>query len=83
MNCGFKLFKNVVLDFDDTVCHAGAFYTSVFVEAKARGYKIIEIPIEHFPRMKGKQTGVSLKVIYEAIMDLFRLSFSKRRRVCE
>ena len=80
VNCGFKLFKREVLDFDGTICHAGAFYTSVFVKAKAKGYKIIEIPIEHFPRIKGKQTGVSLRVMFEAVLDLVRLIFAKRKR---
>ncbi|MCK5012410.1 MAG: glycosyltransferase family 2 protein [Candidatus Omnitrophica bacterium] len=80
VNCGFKLFRREILDFDDTICHAGAFYTSVFIKAKTKGYKTIEIPIEHFPRLKGKQKGVGLKVIIEAVLDLARLIFSKRKR---
>lgn len=79
INCGFKLFKREVLDFDGTICHAGAFYTHIFVKAKAKGYKIKEIPVEHFPRIKGKQAGVNVKVIFVAIVDLIRLGFSKRK----
>lgn len=83
INCGFKLFKREVLDFDRTVCHAGVFYTDIFVKAKAKGYKVKEVPVKHFLRAGGMQTGAGLKVIFEAIKDLFRLGFSRRKKGAE
>ncbi len=77
VNCGFKLFRREILNFDDTVCHAGAFYTGVYTQAKAKNCKIKEVPVEHFPREGGRQTGASLKVMFMAVLDLIKLSFSK------
>ena len=79
MNCGFKLFKKEVLDLDDTVCHAGAFYTGIFAKVKAKNCRIKEIPVDHFPRKKGKPTGVNSKVVCDAMKDLFRLNFSRKK----
>lgn len=79
VNCGFKLFRREILSFDDTICHAGAFYTGVYVQAKAKNCRIKEVPVEHFPREGGRQTGVSIKVIFMAVLDLIKLSFSKRK----
>jgi len=50
INCGFKLFKKETLDSNGIHCRAGVFYTNILVGAKAKGYKIKEVPVEHFPR---------------------------------
>jgi len=78
INCGFKLFRRETLDLEGLKCHAGVFYTKIFIKTKAKGYKIKEVPVEHFPRTGGKQTGASLKVVWESISDVFRLKFLSR-----
>lgn len=72
VNCGFKLFKKYVFE-EKNNSTAGVFYTEVLLRAKNRGFKIKEIPVTHLPRLKGKQTGGSLGVIFGAILDLLRL----------
>lgn len=80
VNCGFKLFKKDILKFNDAICHAGAFYTNIFIKAKTHQYKIKEIPVEHFLRATGRQTGANFNVIVEATMDLLRLRFLKIKK---
>jgi glycosyltransferase involved in cell wall biosynthesis len=75
INCGFKLFRKDKFDFQDFNCHAGIFYTDFYMHAKIKGCQVKEVPVEHFPRKEGKQTGASILVIYEAIKDVFRLLF--------
>lgn len=75
INCGFKLFKKDALNFEGAVCHAGVFYTELFIKAKENRLKIHEVPVEHFPRCGGKQTGANGVVIAQAILDLLRLRF--------
>lgn len=72
INCGFKLFKREVLNLENTHnSNGGIFYAEVFL--KVRGCKIKEIPVGHFPRLTGKETGASKKIILNTIMDLIRL----------
>lgn len=78
VNCGFKLIKKGFLDIDAIDCHAGVFYTNIFIYARSKQARIKEVPIEHFPRSHGKQTGASAEVIYEALFDLIKLKFSKK-----
>lgn len=72
VNCGFKLLKKFVFE-QDHISTAGVFYTEVLLKAKKRGFKIKEIPVTHLPRLKGRQSGGSLRVIFQAVIDLFRL----------
>lgn len=72
VNCGFKLYKKEVFN-NEYNFHAGVFYTEVFVKAIKDGFRIKQIPVEHYPRLKGRQSGASLKVIFIAIIDMIRL----------
>ena len=72
VNCGFKLFKKNVLE-EKNNSTAGVFYTEVLLKAKNRGFKIKEIPVTHYPRLRGRQTGGAPGVIFGAIKDLLRL----------
>lgn len=80
VNCGFKLFKRRVLVTRNINSKAGAFYTEILIRAKDKGYRIKEIPVEHFPRLNGKQTGGSLKVIFKATIDLIGLKYIRLSR---
>ena len=82
IDCAFKLFKReilskIIIDTD------GAMVTTEFLAgAKARGYKIVEIPVSHFPRKAGVSTGADIRVIIKAFRDLFkfRIRLSKELR---
>lgn len=80
VNCGFKLFKRKALELENLSCKAGVFYTEFLIRARERGCKIKEVPVEHLPRLKGRQNGVSLKIILEAVIDLVRLKYSLNKR---
>ena len=79
INCGFKLFKREILNEESIRCKNGAFYTEVLLKAKNRGCRIKEVSVEHFPRLSGKATGASPKVIFNSIIDLIMLKYFFRR----
>lgn len=79
INCGFKLFKKEILEDEGIQSRDGIFYTEIFVRAKTKGYRIKEVPVEHFPRLSGKATGASPKVIFNSIVDLIMLRYLLRR----
>lgn len=80
INCGFKILKREVTLFSYK-SNGGLFYTEFLLKAKNKDFKIMEIPVEHFPRLKGKATGGSWKVVVEAVKDmigLLRYKYSKK-----
>lgn len=75
IDCGFKLIAKKVVDTIPRLeSERGAFISSEFlVKAKKAGFKIVEIPVHHYPRLKGEATGAKLNVIIRSFLDLFRL----------
>lgn len=75
IDCGFKLINKKVVDsIAKLESERGAFISSEFlIKAKKKGYRIVEIPVTHYPRLKGEGTGAKLNVIIKSFVDLFRL----------
>ena len=74
VDCGFKLVKKEVIDkINRLQTEGGMIETELLIKAKRGGFKIIEIPVSHYQRQKGRQTGADLKVIFKAIKESFEL----------
>ena len=75
IDCGFKLISKKVADnITDLESERGAFISSEFlIKAKKLGFAIVEIPVTHYPRLKGVGTGRKLNVIIKSFLDLFSL----------
>ncbi len=76
INCGFKLFRKDVLC-KYYHCNAGIFYTEILLNAQKKKLRIKEIPVSHYPRLNGNQTGGSLKIVLHSIKDIVKLLFRK------
>lgn len=75
INCGFKLFKRKALVAGNVTCEGGVYCAEFLIKAKSRGCKIKEVPVKHFPRLEGKQTGANPRVIFNATINLVRLKY--------
>lgn len=75
IDCGFKLISKKVIDaIPHLESERGAFVSSeLLIKAKNKGFKIVEIPVTHFPRTKGEGTGRNLNVIVKSFVDLAKL----------
>lgn len=75
IDCGFKLIsKKVVKNIDKLESERGAFISSEFlIKAKRAKFKIVEIPVTHYPRVAGAGTGRNINVIIKSFVDLFKL----------
>jgi glycosyltransferase involved in cell wall biosynthesis len=82
IDCGFKLFRREVLNNVHIVSDGAMIDTEFLAGAKARGYRIAEVPVTHLPRVAGEATGANLKVILKAFRDLweFRQRLSRELR---
>jgi glycosyltransferase involved in cell wall biosynthesis len=75
IDCGFKLINKKVIDkIPKLESERGAFISSeLLIKARKSGFKIVEIPVTHFPRTKGSGTGRKLNVIIKSFIDLLKL----------
>lgn len=75
IDCGFKLIsKKAVYAIPPLESKRGAFISSeLLIKARKKGFRIVEIPVTHYPRLKGTGTGRNLDVIIKSFMDLLRL----------
>lgn len=72
IDCGFKLFRREILDHVHLTATRGAMIdTELLASAKARGYRIAELPVTHLPRLGGQPTGAHLDVIITSFRELF------------
>lgn len=75
VDCGFKMLKRKVLE---TIPHLesqrGAMINAeLAIKAKKYGFKVTQVGVNHYPRISGKPTGASIKVIVKSYLDLLRL----------
>jgi glycosyltransferase involved in cell wall biosynthesis len=72
IDCGFKVFRRDLLNHIHVESNGAMIDTEMLAEARARKYKIAEVPVTHKPRTAGNPTGANLKVIFRAFRDLFK-----------
>jgi len=73
IDCAFKLFRHQIIE-TIQVDSGGAMFSAEFlVRTKRAGFRIIEEPVSHYPRVAGSQTGARPAVILRAFRELFKL----------
>jgi glycosyltransferase involved in cell wall biosynthesis len=74
VDCGFKLFRReIIQELAPQIASRGAtFSIEWLVRAKRAGYRFVELPVSHRPRVAGSQTGANVNVIVRAFRELIR-----------
>jgi glycosyltransferase involved in cell wall biosynthesis len=74
VDCGFKLFRReIIQELAPQIESRGAtFSIEWLVRAKRAGYRFVELPVTHHPRVAGSQTGANIDVIVRAFRELIR-----------
>ncbi len=73
IDCAFKLFKREIFDNIEMQSTGALIDTEILARSIRKGYKVVQKPVKHYPRMHGQQTGANIKVIMRAFRELFRL----------
>ena len=75
VDCGFKMIKRKVLEvIPHLESQRGAMINAeLAIKSKKYGFKVGQVGVNHFPRLSGRPTGASLKVIIKSYIDLLRL----------
>ncbi|HEY0492517.1 MAG TPA: glycosyltransferase family 2 protein [Candidatus Dormibacteraeota bacterium] len=79
VNCAFKLLKRDILTRMDLRSNGALINTEVFVLARRQQARIVEVPVNHYPRTSGRQTGADPRVVLRAFRELlaFRADIGK------
>lgn len=82
IDCGFKLLRREVLDRVPLPSDGAMIDTELLAGARARGFRIADVPVTHLPRVAGEATGANPRVILRAFRELldFRLELSRELR---
>ncbi len=69
-NCAYKLFHRRVLDSIDIQSQGALVNTEILAQVRGAGFRIEEVPVSHYPRLTGRQSGGRLDVILRAGLEL-------------
>ncbi|MCI0527214.1 MAG: glycosyltransferase family 2 protein [Nitrospira sp.] len=73
IDCAFKLFRREIFDRVEINSVGAMVNTEILSRAVKLGFTIKEVPVTHYPRFRGRQTGARLRVIVKAFKELIRL----------
>lgn len=74
VDCGFKMLKKKVIDTIPRLEANGAMVSAeLLAKAQRAHFKILEVPVHHYPRTAGHPTGANLQVILRALRELIKL----------
>lgn len=73
VDCAYKLFSRKVKDRIKLKTESAITVSELIIKAKAAGFRIKQLPVSHYPRVFGKQTGGNWRVILRAARESFLL----------
>jgi glycosyltransferase involved in cell wall biosynthesis len=75
VDCAFKLFRREIIEqlAPEIQSRGATFSIEWLVRAKRAGYRFVELPVSHQPRVAGSQTGANLNVIVRAFRELMQV----------
>lgn len=83
VDCGFKMVHQKVLEgIPKLESKRGAMINAeLAIKAEKFGFKIAQVGVNHYPRLFGKPTGASMKVIINSFIEVFKLWWKLSRKV--
>jgi glycosyltransferase involved in cell wall biosynthesis len=78
VNCAFKLIRRDLLTRMDLHADGALINAEVIVLARRLNARIIEVPVHHYPRLSGKQTGANPQVVLRAFRELLAFRATQR-----
>jgi glycosyltransferase involved in cell wall biosynthesis len=74
MDCAFKVFPTRAYQDIRPIKSDGALFSAEFlIKLQRKGFKLNEVPVRHFPRSFGTQSGANIKVILRMFKESWKL----------
>ncbi|MEW6146071.1 MAG: glycosyltransferase family 2 protein [Thermodesulfobacteriota bacterium] len=81
MDCAFKIFPRSAYESVRPIKSEGALFSAEFlIKLKRNGFSFKEVPVRHFPRIFGSQTGANMRVIIKMFKESWKLRNELRDR---
>jgi glycosyltransferase involved in cell wall biosynthesis len=80
VDCAYKLFSKKVRDQIKLKTESAITVSEFIIKAKAANFRIKQLPVHHYPRRFGEQTGGNWRVIVRAARESFVLYQEIKRR---
>lgn len=77
LNCAFKLMRTSMIQSFKLNTGGALINAEILVNARRRKYRIVEVPVSHYPRKGGSSTGSNFGVIKRAFVELIRFRLKK------
>jgi dolichol-phosphate mannosyltransferase len=76
-DCGLKVFTREVWNGVTPIrARSAVFNPEMFFKAHRLGFRVIQVPVEHLPRLAGRRSGGRLIPVARAMRDVIRLRIS-------
>lgn len=72
-DCAYKLFHRRVRDALKLETESAITVSEFLIKSKVAGFSMKQLPVRHYPRLYGKQTGGNWRVIARAAIESFHL----------
>lgn len=72
-DCAYKLFHRKVRDALKLETESAITVSEFLIKSKVAGFTMKQLPVRHYPRLYGKQTGGNWRVIVRAAIESFHL----------
>lgn len=83
IDCAFKIFPRAAYEIIKPIKSGGALFSAeLLIRLIRNGFRIKEIPVSHYPRLYGEQTGANLGVILRMFRECwkFRNEFRNQQK---
>ena len=78
VDCAFKLIRRSVWEHIHVQSGGATFSAELLIRARGCGFRVVELPVKHLPRLAGRATGGNPRVILRAFRDIVRLRLTLR-----
>jgi glycosyltransferase involved in cell wall biosynthesis len=78
IDCAFKLIKTESLRSLNADSNSAFYFAEMVKEAKRAGMTFHEVPVSHYPRKHGVQSGAKPRVVIPAVLDMARYALKER-----
>ena len=79
VNCAFRLTRRDLVARMALHSEGALINTEMLVLARQLHARVVEVPVHHYPRMAGKQTGANVRVVLRAFQELLAFRAEMRK----
>ena len=83
IDCAFKLFKKQALDEISVKSRGAMFSPELIIRLVAKRKRIAQLPVSHYKRIAGSQSGAKLSVIWLAFKELYANRSELKRELAQ